>query len=419
MKKKIIILILIFLVIKLFIMPYTIHEDMLSSYTRSSKLVYNNEITFGITSFVPHIIQSGWLFIISPFFPEMQEFFDVNVNSLTNRPEVFEIMAQNENINLYLFLMKIPYLIFDLLIIILLLKFFPKKEEYVKYYLFFIPAIYASFMFGRYETISLFFLITTFLAAKKNPYLAILPFGLLLMTRIYFLILAPVYLLLLIKNKIKISKKGLISAGTISAILIIFLFNPVLRIINSQFARFFFTFIIHGIVFPIYPFIYISIITFILFNKKSEIWKEPFYKQFFIFSGITALSFFAICYWNIQYLAWITPFMVYYATKNKIINKIFFISLILFLPLLLINIHWNTTTMLTPINYNFFTNLGNVLFTTYEKPLFYTGLLSKGIMSILLSITILEILKMHKIFDYKKYLIKFFIPRNKFTNTFI
>jgi hypothetical protein len=72
-----------------------------------------------------------------------------------------------------LFLLKIPYLLFDLGVLYLSLRFFSedkKKKLLVAIWAFGLPLIFAAYIWGRFETLPVFFGLLAFYFAYKNPH---------------------------------------------------------------------------------------------------------------------------------------------------------------------------------------------------------------------------------------------------------
>ncbi len=104
----------------------------------------------------------------------------------------------------YLFLMKLPYLFFDILLVYILLKFFPKQEDQkraLKYWWLNPIVIFLPYIWGQFDIIPTSIMLVGVLAGIKNkPYHSVLLFGLAASFKNYPLILLPLLAIIFGKN---------------------------------------------------------------------------------------------------------------------------------------------------------------------------------------------------------------------------
>jgi len=114
----------------------------------------------------------------------------------------FLIFAQDPSIFRHAFIMKLPYFIFDLCCAGLIWKYFKghRLQVFALFLWLFNPVtIYATYLFGRFEVIGLFFLIATAYCLKTNRVLlAALVFGLAVNCREIYVLFLPAFFLALI-----------------------------------------------------------------------------------------------------------------------------------------------------------------------------------------------------------------------------
>ena len=117
----------------------------------------------------------------------------------------YGFFLNNENIYRHLFFFKLPYLVFDIATAAVIWKFVdnPKHRRLALLLWLFNPVtFFATYIFGRFEVIGLFFLAFTALQLKnRRPLLACLCFVLALHSREINLLFAPFLLLALIDHK--------------------------------------------------------------------------------------------------------------------------------------------------------------------------------------------------------------------------
>lgn len=116
----------------------------------------------------------------------------------------------------YLFLMKIPYLIFDIAMVILLMKFFTKqsdRQRVQKYWWLNPIVIFLPYVWGQFDIIPAFFMTWgIYLGVRSKPYHAALLFGVAASYKNYPLMLLPLLAVVLgnnLKSMLKLFFTGL------------------------------------------------------------------------------------------------------------------------------------------------------------------------------------------------------------------
>lgn len=380
-------------ILRIILMPITAHRDLFSGYLRSSKIFFDGSTPYSIFNSVGHIIQSAWLIIVKPLMPTFNTFLGHTANSMEGHPEIWTSMMNDSFVNWYLFLLKFPYLLFEVGIIFMIFLIFKDnikdKLFYTKLWILNIPFIYAVYIFGRYETITVFFLLLfIYLIKEKKIYLALIPLGLLSCTRMFFLIFIPFYGIYLLKQHKKYLLPILLTGIPLGLIAAFIFQNKILPILNSRFALFFFSFILNGIYIPLYPIFYILII-YLQIKNKIDLTKSI---------ALATLGFAMICYWHPQYFVWSTPFILYLILKNKDILYAW-LGIIVFYIIALFTWRADTTVKIfSPINYELF---NSIVFPSY---LVYVGIFAKGVVGILIAYLIIKHTKLYKIKTIKNLL---------------
>jgi len=375
-------------------MPFTLHEDTLSTYIRSSNLVMDGEISFSITNAVPHLVQSAWLFLVKPLMPTFNSFFDIPVNSLTGQPEIYKQMLSDPYIMWYAFLFKLPYLFFEIGFFFMIWKTFSGsfRKKYLSRWLWCVPIIYIAYLFGRFEPIALFFLACVFYCIKRQWYVVgLVPFAFILMTRISFALLLPVYILMLWKYDKHFWKYAPYGA-VVGIILIYFLNGTIIHLGTSKFALYYLTLLFEHIFIPLFPIVYILILYFAFSKHVPKV--LPAFAYFGFFSGLIFIAQFMFTYWNIQYLAWMLPFVVYFSFKSRRLTQMYYVFLVIFILAIFANGYYTTTLLFAPINYDYFWSLTQATFGIHERLFAYVGIFGRILMSIILTFFAFNVLRL-------------------------
>lgn len=146
------------LVIRLILMPISSHPDLLSTYHRSYLLH---------TGFVPHwwvpheLIQSAFLVLYSPFLP-LAELLGWDGFGSASNDFWLESFAPHPLALLALFLFKMPYLLCDFAVSLVLLRLFvetpAKGLAAAKMWLLNPLTIFSFYVFGRHDAIAILFI---------------------------------------------------------------------------------------------------------------------------------------------------------------------------------------------------------------------------------------------------------------------
>lgn len=207
------------LLIRLLVMPFTGHWDIrginfavynlpfkgitnVYEVAASGPIDYAVNVNFGRDYFIypplTYFTLGGIMTALKPFyggeFVSWIEGYGNDLLSVITHPHVWR----------YLFLMKIPYLLFDFLALIFLLRFFSKEREQrlaLKYWWLNPIVIYLPYVWGQFDIIpTALMLVGVWLGTKNKPYTCALLFGLAASFKNYPLILLPFIAIIFGKN---------------------------------------------------------------------------------------------------------------------------------------------------------------------------------------------------------------------------
>ncbi|MBT8114303.1 MAG: hypothetical protein KJP04_02925, partial [Arenicella sp.] len=354
--QKLILMLLIAVLIRLAAMPFFMHMDLLSEYRRIN-------YAFDNWSFYPGFNRLT-IFYIESLFYMFTKWFVVDPQLLLNLPDPAHSVASvtthfiftgDPHVFRHLFIFKLPYLVFDLLAALLIWRYFDGhrlQTVALALWLFNPVTLYASYFFGRFEVISLFFLIWTALCLKQNKLLlAAVVFGLALNCREINLVLVPVFALLLF-NCWKQRTASLSVLATSAAVVVFFLCLPylieILFNVEPLFTRetgvlsvskgvsaFF-----DSQIGSIYPYFVISIVCFFALTITN--FDDP--SELYLVGGLSMLlPLFMIGFTSAHYFSWAVPFLILAACHRQ--N--------LLLPILVLLLAWVFFWLFNPVGAHF------------------------------------------------------------------
>lgn len=309
---------LVGLLARVIFMPIAFHGDLLSTYHRSYLLAFDGQLQY----LNPHeTIQAAFLLIFTHITP-LQEYL-----TWTGSPTVLPSfwLGTLESINIFrtIFLLKVPYLLFDLLICIVILHIFSADTEggLRAFMLWFLNpiVIFAVYIFGRFEVIPIFFILLAILLFKKNHMVfASLSLGIAIIDRYYILLLLPFLLLFCCRTWMDRARVAAISA------IPLVVYNAItklsadtltsLNMTSSQFVDYFLYMRLETGMNYVYIFIiaYTCILLYAYYMKKCE---NPVV-DFISYSLVILLLFYATSCFHPQYFAWFIPFFALYCGFN-------------------------------------------------------------------------------------------------------
>lgn len=252
----------------------------------------------------------------------------------------------------YLVLLKLPYLILDLLISILFLKLFQTTQEKrlaFKLWLLnpFTPVL--IYVFSNVDIIPVFLsLLSFYLLIKDQKILSAIFLGVASGFKVYPLLLLPA----LISYQKDIRQKviyTLTALGTLTALILPFLFQPGFKeaaLVSGLTTRALLSKLDIGFGESlILPIIAVALITIYLIKNNSP--------RVFINAFTLLAVFLSLIHFHIQWLLWVAPFAVYLSVKYKITKELAIISVLAFLIPILYEDRFMSFGLLSPISLYF------------------------------------------------------------------
>lgn len=399
LKKFLLFFLAIGIFLRLIAMPFSFHPDLLYLHFNSQFFSQN---VFDIYSFLQqnnfcvgidkacygYSPLSYWLIgffdmALKPFnplfFEWLQNALAIAVSGISgNGTTLNYVLAEpaNGNIFLHLFLMKLPYLFFDLGIAFLLLGFFGNEREKLFAFAFWMLnpiAIFSTFFFGQFDVFAVFFMILGIYFARKGFFSkGMASFGIAIALKVFpALVLLPV-LLILPFDFAKKAKYALISAifpiltFLPFALLPVFWNSFVFAGIGKTGSYAFYTVSgliarIFGIVgikvdynffpIPVFPVILAAFLLFIWSRRKN--FGQNFEESVIMLPFAVLLLFFAFSEFSPHWFLWIIPFFALIVSRRQNLLKYFLILAACYAVIVLnfgSNLSWN---LLIPLNHSF------------------------------------------------------------------
>lgn len=314
------------LLIRFFLMATNFHPDLLAFHYAG--LAFADRFVLNIYEYLHTLPEESTIrlygtdfFTWPPLTYFLLGFFTLILKPLFNldfsRNLTPENLFLNPEIFRHLFLLKVPYLLFDIFAAIILLKLFSKENE--KRLVFFLwmfnpVTLYSSYMIGQFDIIPTFFVILAiFLAQKGKNALSLFSLGIGGALKVFPLLLVPFAAVILGRKASE--KLSLFSFGLLPFFLTIlpFMSSQAFRsvaLFSTQSQKLLFA----GINVSGADILYLFIIFYLLllfytfrFGEFSNLWK------FFL---AVFLLFFSLTNYHPQWFLWITPLFIIWIAKS-------------------------------------------------------------------------------------------------------
>lgn len=355
---------LIGLLIRLIIMPITVYfPDLLGIYLRSSLIAYQGVIWIGKFQVAIHYIHAFFLWIFKPFMP----YFSTILSNpqMTGNPtwEMFTTFVNSLFVFRTLFIFKLPYLIFELGCVFILLGIFQDSKKGLRAFKFWMlnpVVIFATYFAARYEVIAIFFILLSLYYAKNNfSRRSLLCLGLAIVIRFYPLILLPFFVVILRRKlwrRLELIFWGLVPLGIITVLGKLFSGkNEISTLLGTFYSNYLLSMGFHlgfvGDYVFIFPLAYTLLLLYVYFNTDhsfANLWKSTL---------VLLLTLFATSFFHVHYFMWLMPFLTLQVAEDKRFLKLFGIQVLGFV---VYTFQWKKVfagQLFAPINPSYFLNL--------------------------------------------------------------
>lgn len=193
------------IILRLLLMPFFSHVDLFSEYRRIFYAIDNDIFsnTHRVVTFYIEMIFAGFSKLFIPASDTI--FYLPDPTKSTSSIQDYLFFLQDTYIYRYLFFFKLPYFIFDLAVAAVIWKFVENVQHRrvaLLLWLFNPLTLFATYVFGRFEVISIFFLaMTAFQLKSHRVILASIFFAISLHCREINMLFAPFLLIAIIDFK--------------------------------------------------------------------------------------------------------------------------------------------------------------------------------------------------------------------------
>lgn len=359
---------LIGFLIRIIFMPFVFQRDLLSTYQRAATAIHLSDLFYGFFQLLTNLIHIIYLFFLKLISPSVNSIFPV----LIEQDTWVSWLAFNKNDFVFtiLSLFKIPYLLFDIASMFLILRLafdnYPEKKLKVfKYWVFNPLIIFVVYIFARHDIIAIFVTIAALLLAKKqHKYWAITVLAIAVILRFFPILLLPLFIFYLARTKkdyiilSSIGISGLIAIELITNIklgrsLIFsllntehfdFLLSPKLDLVQGS----------HSSIF-----VFLAFYTFIVFSFLNI--KNKSFDLLLNYGAIIYLAYVGICYFHPQYALWMIPFLTISFIRKR---QLLYFNLLQFGLILMLLIYWGdlvTKFLFAPLDHKYFVYLTGII----------------------------------------------------------
>ena len=323
------------LFVRLLLMPFTVHHDLLCTARRVSLWLYKGVFL------LPYWAEVTYAAMIIPFKNSFESlsyilFLDASNYSVIPGDVSYTTFLQSDQVFLNLFLLKLPYLIFDLFLLLIVARHYKNNIYSIVFWALNPFLLYAVYMWGRYEVIPVFFAVLSIFMAEKSTlarqrYLSALCMGLAIGYRLSFLFYLPFLIIYLYKSRKEII--GLL----VTAALPHLVFTSIVSLLQGghsveKYLNILFSAGVGEGFYDINLFLFVFIIT-ILLSLKDKQNNTLSFRRFISYLSVSILSYFSFSYFYPQYISWITPIAILLVGADRIFLPLF---LALFVPFFLL-----------------------------------------------------------------------------------
>ncbi len=323
-------ILLIAILIRVILMPFFGHIDVLSEARRvffwAENNIYFDNIARNTTMFIEVIFYKATRFLLPDEFSMF--YLDDIRGSTSSIPHSFEFVS-HYTIFRTMFVLKLPFFVFDILTAFVLYAYFDNKEDGLnscKLWLFNPITIFAFYVFGRFESIPIFFIAAGVLALKrKRVILAAILVGLCLNGREMMIIYSPLFIAAVlfasfksIDWKVKIIASLVVFGFTALALQLYTYVMPEVQnviggkvgsVIHEGRVRYLFDFNIQGI--TLIPLVYALILIWLASDES------PVHLKLLLGSSLAMMSFFTFSSHTAHFTSWMIIFPAFYYGYNK------------------------------------------------------------------------------------------------------
>ncbi len=370
--------------LRMIFIPFTMHNDILHTHMFASKLAYQGiydiygyiKVNFyetlagkGLNYYPPltYFLLGSFYVVVKPITSGFGNWMETvtQMSMLGDRQNYLELFSIPFNqLGYYISLMKVPYLLFDLLCAFVIMLYFKNAQESVRAFKLWMinpVVIFGSYIFGQFDIMLAFFLLLSLLLiAKRRLNIGMLIIGCSTLLKPSSLVLILPMSLLLGVNLKQAMKLMLISVAPILLVMLPFYISTGNYVLSAMFPIFVVksgASIIDTIEFTIGKMIFIT--CYGLLVCRLVFWKKARYNLSFdgwkYILCVMLLSYF-IFYSPVHYFQWVIPLLIIGIVNGNIPRKIYVFQIVC-LFLYALNSRELCWQLLLPVDPEYFYNL--------------------------------------------------------------
>jgi len=350
------------ILLRFIFMPVATHSDLISIYGRAFYMMDQGQF-LGMSQLLAQYFHIIFLAILKPFMSYSSEIWQWTSRLLGADERIWMNFVVHPNTYRTLFLLKLPYLLFDGLCALLLLDLFKDQKKGLRAFKFWMinpVGIFALYIFGRFEVIPVFFiLLSLYYVKKRKNILAALLLGISIATKFYALLFLLPFVFV-VGNKtgerVKLLFSGLVPLLIMQiANMLGGVRSEVGGLAKSLFGdyllamRFKLPFV-HDTVF-IFVVGYVLILIYVYYNSKFS------FASVYKYMGVILLLLFATSFFHPHYFMWLSPFIAMQIAEDKKFIGLYTIQV---LCLAVYSFQWDRALagyLFAPISKLYFTNV--------------------------------------------------------------
>ena len=191
------------LIIRLLLMPFACHNDYLSEHWVAAKIAFGGDLYPSPDQWLSHYLDAAFMKMASPFVPQLRYLVPPPELGAALHASTIDFLsfAAAPWANRVIFVTKVPYLLAELAIVLVLLNIEAAQPEHglraVRWWLYNPIGIFALYIYGRHEAYALLFVTLAIWALTRNrARIAAVWLGLAAAARVTPAVLVPVLALL-------------------------------------------------------------------------------------------------------------------------------------------------------------------------------------------------------------------------------
>jgi len=309
---------LVAILVRLLVMPFTMHFDAYQIYSRAAEAAYDGEWFGWSGQFLVQTLHNIWLLLMRPFLPDSAGIWSdtASIAGVGASQEDYARFLAYDHVFRAVFLLKLPYVVVDLACAWMIGRLVVPARQFaaMAFWLLNPLVIYATAMYGRHDVLAIAMVLGAMLVLRQvtdtRRLVALALIGLATLTRFFPILLVPVFLLAHRKSPRQLGVAVLLLGGMAAAVEVAGILltgsSPTLSILDTYVH--FQYWLDAGIYLRFDDFIFIFPLVYVLgllwlSERGVAIDEVP------RISAIIFLVLFAVTFFHPHYSIWLVPFL--------------------------------------------------------------------------------------------------------------